>query len=259
MPIAPQQLPTRVEDGRAPGIAYRIEGELVPVLHVALNGTVPLYFEHHVVLWKTPDLQIGVRGLKGGFKRLVAGMPIFLTQTENAGEIAFSRDGVGHVFPLHLEMGQAIEVREHQFLAAMGNVDYSFSRQKGVANMLFGSSGFFVDRFEARDHEGVVWLQGYGNVFEQVLAPGEAIDIEPGGWIYRDESVSMSQQVYGLKTGMFGGSGQLVFNRFTGPGRVGIQSMYVHLASGEENGGGNAAGGAAGLFGKAIGGMLKND
>jgi uncharacterized protein (AIM24 family) len=39
----------------------------------------------------------------------------------------------------------------------------------------------------------------------------------------------MQQQVYGLKTGIFGGAGNLVFNRFTGPGRVGIQSAYVHL------------------------------
>jgi len=50
---------------------------------------------------------------------------------------------------------------------------------------------------------------------------GEQIDVEPGSWIYRDESVGMDPQVYGLRTGMFGGSGNLVFNRFTGPGRVG--------------------------------------
>ena len=39
----------------------------------------------------------------------------------------------------------------------------------------------------------------------------------------------MQQHLYGLKTGVFGGSGNLVFNRFTGPGRVGIQSGYEHL------------------------------
>ena len=95
--------------------------------------------------------------------------------------------------------------------------------------MLFGGTGFFIDRFEAQQYEGVVWLHGYGNVFEKVLEQGEQIDVESGGWVYRDESVSMAQQVYGLRTGVFGGSGNLVFNRFTGPGRVGIQSAYVHL------------------------------
>ena len=39
----------------------------------------------------------------------------------------------------------------------------------------------------------------------------------------------MTQEVYGFKTGLLGGgAGNLVFNRFTGPGRVGLQSAYFH-------------------------------
>jgi hypothetical protein len=34
MPTPPQLMPTRIEDGQVPGLADRIEGELVPVLHV---------------------------------------------------------------------------------------------------------------------------------------------------------------------------------------------------------------------------------
>jgi uncharacterized protein (AIM24 family) len=225
----PQLLPTTVEAGQAPGVQYRVQGELVPMLHIRLDGSVPVYFEHHVVLWKDPALDIGMKAVKGAFRRMVAGMPVFMTEARGPGEIAFSRDGAGHVFPLHLGAGEAIQVREHQFLAATGNIEYGFSRVKGIGSMLFGSSGFFMDRFSGSQHEGVVWLHGYGNVFEKLLGPGEQIDVEPGGWIYRDDGVRMEQKVYGLRTGIFGGSGNLVFNRFTGPGRVGIQSMYVHL------------------------------
>lgn len=229
MPQPPVILPTHVEDGAGPGLIYRISGELVPVLHLRVDGSMPIYFEHHVILWKDPAMVIGMHPLKGGFKRLVAGMPIFMTETQSAGEVAFSRDDPGHVLPLHLHPGRAVLVREHQFIAATANVDYTFNRVKGVSNMLLGGTGFFIDRFEARGGEGVVWLHGYGNVFEKTLEPGEAIDIESGGWIYRDDGVAMQQTVYGLKTGFLGGSGNLVFNRFTGPGRVGIQSAYVHL------------------------------
>ena len=229
MQVPPQLLPTQVQEGRAPGIAYRVEGELVPVLHTWLDGSMPLFFEHHIVLWKDPTLDIGVRAMKGTFKRMVAGMPIFMSEARGPGEIAFSRDGVGHVFAIHLHPGYPVLVREHQFLAASGNCDYTFARVKGVGNMLYGSTGFFVDRFAATQQEAVLFLHGYGNVFEKVLAPGEMIDVEPGGWIYRDESVRMDVQVFGLKTGFLGGSGQLVWNRFTGPGRVGVQSMYFHL------------------------------
>ncbi len=234
MQSPPILLPTTHTDGTAPGIRYRIEGELVPVLHTILDGTVPVFFEHHVVLYKEPQLEIGIRAMKGAFKRVVAGMNIFMTEARGPGEIAFSRDGVGHVFPLHLQHGQGVVVREHQFLAATGNIEYTFSRVKGVSSMLFGSSGFFMDHFSAQSHEGVVWLHGYGNVFEKTLDRGEQIDVEPGGWIYRDDSVNMDIKVFGLKTGIFGGGGgSLVFNRFTGPGRIGIQSMYFHLPSSE--------------------------
>ncbi len=63
--------------------------------------------------------------------------------------------------------------------------------------MLFGGTGFFIDRFLAGAEEGVVWLHGYGNVFDKVLAPGEAIDVEGGGWIYRDETCRCSRRCTG--------------------------------------------------------------
>ena len=33
--------------------------------------------------------------------------------------------------------------------------------------------------------------------------------------------------MFGLKTDIFGGAGNMIWNCFTGPGRVGIQSMYL--------------------------------
>jgi len=38
-------------------------------------------------------------------------------------------------------------VREHQVLAATDNIDYTFERVRGFANLLFGGSGFFIDKF----------------------------------------------------------------------------------------------------------------
>jgi uncharacterized protein (AIM24 family) len=259
MPQPPQILPTQIPEGSAPGVRYRLEGELVPVLHMQLDGSVPVYFEHHVLLWKQPTLQIGLHPIRKGLKRRVfGGMPLLQLETQSAGEIAFSRDASGHVAALHLGPGEGVVVREHQFLAATGAVEYDYSRIKGFANMIYGG-GFFVDQFLAGDQEGVVWVHGYGNLFEKVLEPGETIDIEPGGWVYRDHSVSMEQEIVGFKTGLFsGGAGQLVFNRFSGPGRVGLQSMYFH-PPGEQGGAGPAtAAGGAGVLGGIVGGLLDN-
>jgi uncharacterized protein (AIM24 family) len=137
------------------------------------------------------------------------------------------------VFGIHLRRGESIEMREHQFLAATSHVDYTFMRVKGAANMLFGGTGFFIDQFTANSDDGIVWVHGYGNVFEVTLQPGEQIDIEPGGWVYKDRTVRMDTQMQRLNTGLFASAGQLVWNRFTGPGRIGLQSMYIHLPTAE--------------------------
>jgi uncharacterized protein (AIM24 family) len=147
-----------------------------------------------------------------------------MTEATGPGHIAFSRDGCGHIFPIHLDHGQELDVREHQFLAATNNLEYGFERVKGLSNIVLGSNQFFIDKFIASNGPAIVWLHGYGNVFEKVLEPGEQIDVEPGAWLYKDPSVKMTSTMQRLSTGMLASS-TFMCNRFTGPGRLGIQSM----------------------------------
>lgn len=226
----PRLLETSVQNGGNSFITYHLEGELVPVLTVELNPGQKIFFEHHILLWKNTTVSIGIRAMKGMLKRMVAGMQVFVTEAEGPGQIALSRDGAGHIFALKLSPGEEIQVREHQFLAATNAIDYSFERVKGFSNMMFGGTGYFIDTFHATSAEGIVWLHGYGNVFEKVLAPGEQIDVEPGGWLYKDRSVRMETNVQTLSTGLLA-SMNMITNRFTGPGRIGIQSMYLALGT----------------------------
>ena len=226
----PRLMPTRAEAETFGGVTYHIDGELVPVLTVDVSAA-SVYFEHHILLWKHPSVMIGLKAMGGVLKRMVAGMQVFVTEASGAGLVAFSRDGPGHIVPVHLAQGQELEVREHQFLAATNAIDYSFARVRGVSNMLFGGTGFFIDKFHSHRGDGILWLHGYGNVFEKTLADGESIDIEPGGWLYKDTSVRMETTIDRLTSGLFGANMNFILNRFTGPGRVGIQSMYVHYAT----------------------------
>jgi hypothetical protein len=60
---------------------------------------------------------------------------------------------------------------------------------------------------------------------------------------------------------MLSGAGNLIFNRFTGPGRVGLQSAYYHppgAEAGAGGGGGIQQAGGAGLLGGIVGGLLDN-
>ncbi|GHO93018.1 hypothetical protein KSF_030660 [Reticulibacter mediterranei] len=228
-----------------------IDGELVPVVDIMLGNQMPIYFEHHILLWKHPGVQLGFKSLQGAARRFFAGLQVFITEAQGPGNIAFSRDSVGQIVALRLQHGQTVEVREHQFLVATGNVDYNFTFVQGAANILFSRTGMFIDQFTAVNGEGLLLLHGYGNVFEKTLAPGEALDIEPGAWLWKDPSVQMttttvagSQRgggILGAIGGFIAGSSFLL-NRFIGPGRIGIQSMTYHppQAEGAQQAGGQS-------------------
>lgn len=224
--------PLRVAD-----MTITIDGELVPVVDIMLGNQMSIYFEHHILLWKHPGVQIGFKSLQGAARRFFAGLQVFITEAQGPGNISFSRDSVGQIVALRLQPGQMVEVREHQFLVATSNVDYGFTFVQGAANILFSRTGLFVDQFTATNGEGMLLLHGYGNVFEKTLAPGEMLDVEPGAWLWKDPSVQMtvtsvagSQRGGGLlgAIGGFFAGASIIMNRFTGPGRIGIQSMTYH-------------------------------
>ena len=239
--IRPALLQTQTTDETFAGYTYHLEGELVPALTVVLQPGQKIYFEHHILLWKNTSINIGIKAMKGALKRMFAGMQIFVTEAMGPGQIAFSRDAAGHVFGMHLRQGQGLHVREHQFLAATDSIDYSFERVRGASNILFGGTGFFIDKFFCQSGDGIVWLHGYGNVFEKILAPGEQIDVEPGGWLYKDPGVMMETKFQKFSTGIFAGL-NMVMNRFTGPGRVGLQTMYLHNPEGTDSNSGTGGG-----------------
>src|SRR5579884_567747 len=224
--------PLRVGD-----MTITIDGELVPVVDVMLGNQLSIYFEHHILLWKHPGVQLGFKSLKGAARRFFAGLQIFINEAHGPGNISFSRDSVGQIVALRLQPGQLVEVREHQFLFATSNVDYNFTFVQGAANILFSRTGIFIDQFTCQGGEGMVLLHGYGNVFEKMLAPGETLDVEPGAWLWKDPSVQMtvttvagSQRgggILGAIGGLMAGA-SIVLNRFTGPGRLGLQSMSYH-------------------------------
>ena len=160
----PEPIKTTITDETFAGVTYHIRGVLVPELQLELSHQ-PVMFEHHTLLWKETAVKIELKALPGGVKRKIAGLDFFVTKALGPGRIAFSRDSPGQCVPMHLKQGEGLDVREHQFLAATDNLDYSFERIKGVQNMVLGGSGFFMDKFRATNGDALVWLHGHGNVF----------------------------------------------------------------------------------------------
>ena len=207
----------------------QVEGEVVPVAEVALAQGDAVFFEHHVLLWKEPQVPMAAMNTGGGMKRTLGGMPHILSIAQGPGRIAFSRDAAGEIVVLPLHPGMEMDVREHAFLIGTHSINYSFVRIKGLTNLLHGGSGMYMDRFITQNYPGLLLLHGYGNVFQKTLAPGEKMLIEPGGFLYKDSSVVMNTVQMDIKTGMMRRGMYLA--EMVGPGRVGIQSMYVHHGS----------------------------
>ncbi|MGC8461461.1 MAG: AIM24 family protein [Candidatus Dormibacteria bacterium] len=211
------------------GSTCQVEGEIVPIAELKLSQGDAVFFEHHILLWKDEELAISSMSLPGGIKRLFGGMPFRVTVGQGPGRLALSRDATGEIVVMPLLPGVELDVREHAFLMSSHTVTYSFIQIQGLANILHGGQGMYMDRFVTQQYPGIVLLHGYGNVLERTLKPGESLLVEPGAFLYKDSSVTMQAERQKIQGGgMFGGGQGMYMARMTGPGRVGIQSMYVH-------------------------------
>ncbi len=215
---------TKIQFGNS---ACQLEGHMVPVADMELGQGDSVFFEHHVMLWKDPQVPLQNLSTGGGITRLLGGMPFTISSASGPGHIAFSRDASGELVVLPLHPGMEMDLREHAFVLASHTINYSFVRIKGFANIFFGGEGMFMDRFVTGGAPGLVILHGYGNVFQRLLRPGESILIEPGGFLYKDSSVTMDVEFQKIGGSILGGK-MMALARVRGPGRVGIQSMYHH-------------------------------
>jgi uncharacterized protein (AIM24 family) len=215
---------------RFSGSTCQVEGELVPVAEINLAHQDGVYFEHHVMLWKDESVPLSSLRTAGGLKRTLGGMPHIVSVANGPGRVAFSHNAPGELVVLPLHPGMELDVREHAFLLASHSIQYSFVRIKGLANMLHGGSGMWMDRFVTAQYPGLLMLHGNGDVLERTLRPGEKIMVEPGGFLYKDSTVQMQAMKLPVKINMMN---HLYMAEMTGPGRVGIQSMYVHHHGGE--------------------------
>jgi len=208
----------------------QVSGEIVPVAELSLAEGDGVFFEHHVMLWKDPALALTLMdsggGAVAGVQRMAGGMPHFLNLATGPGRLAFSRNFAGQLVVLPVHASTELDVREHAFLAGTHSLQYSYVRLKGLTSALHGGDGMFMDRFVTSGESGLLLLHGTGNVFERTLGDRETIMVEPGAFLYKDSSVDIKVAQQKVRTGLV--THEMFLAEMTGPGRVGIQSIYVH-------------------------------
>ncbi|HEV2200455.1 MAG TPA: AIM24 family protein [Bryobacteraceae bacterium] len=227
---------TKIQLGNS---SCQIEGVYVPVADMNLAAGDGIYFTHHVLLWKDPQVTISAMPLAGAWKRVFAGLPLIMTQAAGPGHIAFSRDDPGELMPVPLQPGEALDVREHLFLVATASVAYDWfptnvwlKTQQGNETETHYPVGMFMDRFTAPQAPGLLLLHAAGNVFVRRLAEGETILVKPTALVFKDPSVQMHLHFERPGT-VFHGWGnwtnRYLWLRLTGPGRVAIQSVFERI------------------------------
>ena len=216
----------------------QIEGQQVPTADFTLAGNEWIYFSHHTLLWCDPSAQLQSMGMRGGWTRMVAGLPLIMVRGSGPGHIALSDNHAGEILALPLAPGQSIWVREHRFLTATGNVAYDwetspiwFTTGTGDDQETHYPLGYIGDRFVAQQGPGLLLLHAPGNVFTRDLAPGETILIQPGALVYRDVGVQAHLHLeypHGAGVSWFRStySYRTVWIRLIGPGRVAVQSVF---------------------------------
>jgi len=224
----------RIRFGRS---TCQISGEYVPVAEMRLHDDDWVYFSHHSLLHTDPRVRLDSMPLKGGWKRMRAGLPLIMMRAQGPGHIAFSADEPGETLAVPLQAGWAIDVVEHRFLVATGNIAYQwqnadiwFTTKTGDDEEWHYPVGRTIDRFAAAGGPGLLLLHAPGNTFIRDLGPGEHMLVQPGSLVYKDMSVRMylhfeyprgrywfSSARYQCKT---------TWLTLTGPGRIAVQSVY---------------------------------
>jgi uncharacterized protein (AIM24 family)/RNA polymerase subunit RPABC4/transcription elongation factor Spt4 len=215
----------------------QIEGAYVPVADMKLAAEDSIYFTHHVLLWKDPEVDVTTMSLRSGWKRLLAGMPLIMTQAQGPGHIAFSRDNPGELIPLPLQPGQSVDVREHLFLVATGNIAYDwiqtniwFQTKSGNDTETHYPIGMYMDRFFSPKVPGLLLLHAAGNVFVRELGPSQTILVKPTALIFKDPSVRMELHFERPNPGnSWWTNHRYLWLRLSGPGRVAVQSVFERM------------------------------
>jgi len=167
------------------------------------------------------DIETGATGgILGSLKRSVLGGESFFQNTftaQQAGQVTLAPPLPGDVIRHDLE-DERLLVQSGSFLAADEAVELDTAF--GGAKTFFGSEGLFLLELSGT---GPAFLSSYGAIHAVDLDDGEEYTVDTGHIVAFEDTADFSvNAVGGLKSTLFSGEGLVC--RFTGPGRVWLQT-----------------------------------
>ena len=253
----PEPIPPSAHDETFAGVTYHIRGELVPELQIEIGDAAGDVRAPRAAVEGDTARRSSCASSRAGSSARSPASTSSSRRPRAPGRIAFSRDSPGQCVPLHLDAGRGprrarapvhrrdrqprLQLRAHQ-----GRPQHA-ARRLGLLHGQVPGDRRRRARVAARPRQRVPRASS---------EPASSSTSRPAPGSTRTRPSSSKSVTLGLKTGIFGGGGKLTWNRFTGPGRLAIQTLFVAPLEGVGSGAAAAEGGVAGAL---ISGLVRAD
>ncbi len=211
---------------------YKIEGTVMPLLHIFLEEGESVISERGAMVWMDENIHMHTHthgGLGGGVNRILMGESFFVTEftaKKGPGSVAFGLSAPGKIVDFEISRGNEIICQKDAFLAGTKGIKLKSHIKKKLRVGFWGGEGFVLQRLSG---EGHAFLEVDGEVYKKHLDAGETIHVETGSIAAFDISVKYDiQRIKGVKNLVFGGEGMWLAT-LSGPGEVYLQTMSMSL------------------------------
>ncbi len=208
---------------------YKINGQTVPVVEVALNKGETMYSQSGGMSYQSNGIEMHTNargGIMRSLGRAFSGESIFMasyTATADNSMVAFSTTVPGNIIPVDMNtVPNGLIIQKNSFLCAEDSVETKVSFTKRLSSGLFGGEGFILQKAFGT---GMLFLEVDGDPIEKTLESGEVLKVDTGNVVAFEPSVSYEiETIKGLGNIFLGGEG-LFLTKLVGPGKVILQSQ----------------------------------
>lgn len=161
-------------------------------------------------------------GIGKAIGRMFSGESFFMQsiEAEQQGWALLATPVPGGIMELPIEAGKTMVVQKDGFLAGTTGVEVSTKVQSLLRGFL-GGEGFFVVKLGG---QGTAFMSSYGSIYPLDIPAGETVLVDNGHLVAWEDSMKyeMTKGAKGWISAVTSGEGFAC--RFTGPGRVYIQT-----------------------------------
>lgn len=214
---------------------YRILGDYdCPVIEISLNNEESVKIERGSMAYmsgveltgRMNSKGRGIGGVLGALGRsITSGESMFITQARGVSDGAFL--GIAPAIPgkiAKLSVGASqYRLNDGAFLACDMSVGYAMKAQNLGKAFFGGTGGVFVMETQG---QGDLLVNAFGDLIELTVTPDRPVVIDNEHVVAWDRNLDYNIEV---ASGMFGfTTGEGLVNKFTGYGKVFIQSRNIH-------------------------------